>query len=103
MLSKEKFIEYLERYRELADIEEKLNSTVKLLCPDFNSFYLDKHSSLILDMLKDLMNDTEDWIGYYIWESDWGKTFSCVWNEEGEEIPLETLQDLYNIIVEKGE
>ena len=40
MLSKEKFIEYIEKYRELADIEEKLNCAVKLLCPDFNSFYL---------------------------------------------------------------
>ena len=49
------------------------------------------------------MLDEEDWIGYYIWESDWGKTFPCVWDEEGKEIPLETLQDLYNIIVEKGE
>ena len=41
MLSKKKFIEYLERYKELADIEEKLNSAVKLLCPDFNNFYLE--------------------------------------------------------------
>ena len=30
MLSKEKFIEYLQRYRELANIEEKLNDLINM-------------------------------------------------------------------------
>ena len=73
MISKEKFIEYIERYKELVDIEEKVDTALKLLNPDFNSLALDKHSSLILDMLKDLMNDTYGCIEYYIYELDWGK------------------------------
>lgn len=73
MISKEKFIEYIERYKELVDIEEKVDNSLKLLNPDFNSLSLEKHSSLILDMLKDLMDDTYDYIEYYIYELDWGK------------------------------
>ena len=100
MLSKEKFIEYLERYKELADIEENLNSTVKSLCPDFNNFYLDKHSSLILDMLKDLMNDTEDWIGYYIYELDWGKNgINCITLSDNTIYSLTNYDELYEYIV----
>ena len=99
MLSKEKFIEYLERYKELADIEEKLNSAVKLLCPDFNSFYLDKHSSLILDMLKDLINDTEDWIGYYIYEISWGKHGkNCITHSDNTTYSLTNYDELYEYL-----
>jgi len=70
MLSKEKFVEYMNRYKELVEIEEKIDSTMKLLCEDFNNFSLDKHDVLILDMLKDLMNDKYDCIGYYIYDLD---------------------------------
>ena len=100
MLSKEKFIEYIEKYRELADIEEKLNCVVKLLCPDFNSFYLDKHSSLILDMLKDLMHDTYDYIDYYIYELDWGKSgTNCISEPDNNKTySLTTYDQLYEYI-----
>lgn len=73
MISKEKFIEYLERYKELVDIEEKVDETLKLLNPDFNSLALDKHGTLILDMLKDLVDDKFDFIEYFVYELDWGK------------------------------
>ena len=38
---------------------------LKLLNPDFNSLALDKHGSLILQMLKDLAHDKYDYIDYY--------------------------------------
>lgn len=38
MSSKEKFIEYMNKYKELVEIEEKIDSTMKLLCEDFNNF-----------------------------------------------------------------
>lgn len=102
MLEFEDFKKYMLEIKDQIDKERKLDEALREMSPDFGGFSTNS-ITLEIELLKRLMLDEEDWIGYYIWESDWGKTFSCVWNEEGEEIPLETLQDLYNIIVEKGE
>lgn len=100
MISKEKFIGYMESYRELTDIEEILNSAVKLFCPDFNNFYLDKHSSLILNMLKDLVDDTYDYIDYYIYELNWGKNgTNCITETDtGKKYSLTNYDELYEYI-----
>lgn len=102
MLEFEDFKKYMLEIKDQIDKERKLDEALREMSPDFGGFSTNS-ITLEVELLKRLMLDEEDWIGYYIWESDWGKTFSCVWDEEGEEIPLETLQDLYNIIVEKGE
>lgn len=73
----------MEQYKELVDIEEKIDSTFKLLCEDFNNFSLDKHSTLILEMLRDLMDDKYECIEYYIYELDWGKNGKdCITDQE---------------------
>lgn len=101
MLEFEDFKKYMLEIKDQIDKERKLDEALREMSPDFGGFSTNS-ITLEVELLKRLMLDEEDWIGYYIWESDWGKIFSCVWYE-GEEIPLETLQDLYNIIVEKGE
>lgn len=100
MISKEKFIEYLERYKELVDIEEKVDNVLKLLNPDFNSLALDKHGSLILDMLKDLVHDKYDYIDYYIYELDWGKNgINCIAEVDGgKTYSLTNYDELYECI-----
>ena len=102
MLEFEDFEKYMLEIKDQIDKERKLDEALREMSPNFGGFSTNS-ITLEIELLKRLMLDEEDWIGYYIWESDWGKTFSCVWDEEGKEIPLETLQDLYNIIVEKGE
>lgn len=102
MLEFEDFEKYMLAIKEQIKKEHKLDEALREMSPDFGGFSTET-ISIIVELLRRLMLDEEDWIGYYIWESDWGKTFPCVWDEEGKEIPLETLQDLYNIIVEKGE
>ena len=99
MISKEKFIEYLERYKELVDIEEKVDETLKLLNPDFNSLALDKHGTLILDMLKDLADDKFDLIDYFVYELDWGKNGkNCITEKDGKRYSLTNYNELYECI-----
>ena len=99
MISKEKFIEYLERYKELIDIEEKVDETLKLLNPDFNSLALDKHGTLILDMLKDLAEDKFDLIEYFVYELDWGKNGkNCITEKNGKTCSLTNYHELYEFI-----
>lgn len=99
MISKEKFIEYLERYKELVDIEEKVDMALKLLNPDFNSLALDKHGTLILDMLKDLVDDKFDLIEYFVYELDWGKNGKkCITEKDGMTYSLTNYDELYEFI-----
>jgi hypothetical protein len=59
-----------------------------------------KLSVAFLQTLKDLMQDEHDWIGYYIYELDWGTKTDLTVRIQGEEIPLKTFDDLYNLITQ---
>ena len=48
------------------------------------------------------MGDKEcQWISYFCWEKDFGRNESLkVTNKKGEEIPLKTSEDLWNMLVD---
>ena len=102
MLEFEDFEKYMLEIKDQINKERKLDEALHEMSPDFGGFSTES-INLEVELLKRLMLDDEDWIGYYIWEADWGETFDRVWDKDNNEIPLKTLEDLYNIIVEKGE
>ena len=63
---------------------------------------------ILLDIIIEAMDDKEtDWIEYYIYELDWGERNTGedplkVYEKDGEtEIPLSTLEDLYNVLIKE--
>lgn len=56
-----------------------------------------------LRLLKMIFNDTTDWIGYYIYELDFGEAYydGAVTNPDGSTIKLETYEDLYELLTNK--
>ena len=56
-----------------------------------------------IDLLSELTGDTCGWINYWMWEIDFGKENDKykVYCKEGNEIPLSTAEDLYNLIANK--
>lgn len=101
MLEFEDFKKYMLEIKDQIDKERKLDEALHEMSPDFGGFSTNS-ITLEVELLKRLMLDEEDWIGYYIWEADWGETFPNVYDSHGEAIPL-TLENLYKLIVEKGE
>lgn len=76
------------------------------LAYNFEYLFSDPESRDILtNIIAEAMNDTEnEWINYYIYELDWGEKNNelKVYEADGvTEIPLRTLEDLYNILVNK--
>ena len=61
----------------------------------------------LLDIIIQSMDDTEnDWIAYYVYELNWGKENDRlkVYKKDGvTEIPLTTIEDLWNILVTEKE
>jgi actin-related protein len=59
------------------------------------------YENLILNLLKDAMNDTADWIVYWLYELDCGKKANkkSVQGKDGESIPIKTISNLYDLII----
>ena len=102
MLEYEKFEKYMNEIKDYLKKEDALDNALRELSPDFGG-YCSPLTDLTVQILKDAVGDESDWIGYYIWESEWGTKFPYVWDKDGNEIPLETLKDLYDIIKSESE
>ena len=72
MLNKEKFLEYMNEFKELRDTTDELNLVLNKLCDDKLYRGLDRHDTLIINLIEELMNDKERLISNYIYEKEWG-------------------------------
>jgi len=87
---------------ELKSAENEVSAALKKLSPDWGSFNLDRHEIIIVNLIKELMNDTGEhsWIDYWIYELDAGKKYNngsvTIRNEN---VPLKTIDDLYTCIL----
>lgn len=101
MLDYNNFEKYMMKIKEQEKKELNLDSALKELSPDFGGFFSETIPTIV-DLLSIIMNDEEGWISYYIWESNWGEEFPEVWDKDGNTIPLKTIEDLYNIIIDSN-
>lgn len=99
-MEKTDFIELMNRYIELGEDVEKVDTALKTLSPDWGRFSIHRADQLILDLLKITMNDRYEYISYWLFELDKGKlwTKNSVRDENGNTVKLKTLSDLYDVI-----
>lgn len=101
------FEKHILKLKELTEERDKINNVLKKskLSDDFNEglFGTTWFEVLATDILKDTFNDESDWIGYFIYDLSFGKTYKkgCVMSKEDKAIPLKTIKDLYNLITKK--
>ena len=53
MLSKEKFLEYMNEFKELRDTTDELNLVLNKLCDDKLYRGLDRHDTLIINLIEE--------------------------------------------------
>lgn len=70
---------------------------------DFSTFDIPATVTDTVSMLSLLLDDTENWISYWVWELDCGKGYTegAVTTEDGANIPLKTIKDLWNLLNEE--
>lgn len=51
----------------------------------------------LVDVLSELLNDHAEWIAWWIYETDFGSKNNIV-REDGIEIPIDTVKDLWELI-----
>ena len=101
MLTFKEFNDYIKKIREQLEYSDNLDDALRKMSPDFGGFF-NTAIDIAIDLLKRVMNDKDEWIEYYIYEANWGKTFKEVYESDGTPIPLETIEDLYNIIIDSN-
>ena len=101
MISKEFFVKVINELKELRDIYDDINNAGrKLTSFSINNY---EHEDLVFKILQEVFKDKEnDWTGYYLYELDFGKKWceGKITDKEGNDIPLKTAEDLYNILID---
>ena len=102
MITKAQFVSYITKLEELSNVEDCINEALKKLDTDFNFITFAQYTNLAIGILQDVFQDKKnDWIGYYIWEKNFGKDLKVgdVTAKNGKPIPLKTAEDLYSILI----
>lgn len=103
LVTYEEFNRYIESIKMVLDVENKLigiSSDVRAKSKSEFTLYYPSLISEVIELLGKAVDDKDDWISYFIFELDFGKQNDVlqVKDCDGNEIPLKTTKDLWNII-----
>lgn len=99
MITKDNFIKYIDKIKELREIEDNLNSIGEKLFNFHISFA--EYEQLIVDVLEDAFDDQRfNFISYFIYELNFGSEWcqGCI-EINGEDVFLSNASDLYDLLV----
>lgn len=106
IISKDKFIEIINRLRNYNNLQDKINDLFKENIDNKEMDFINAgsicigHESVVVYLLEKIF-DT-DMISYFIYELDYGKKYKagCVLDENMNEIDLSTPEKLYDYLVQ---
>jgi hypothetical protein len=103
MLTKEAFKKLILELVAIREDEDGLNKAFKKFEPDFNYISFGRYEQLCVNCLKLAMEDTFDYISYFLYERDAKFTKKkIISDKDGKKIPFDNYDDLYNIIVDSN-
>ena len=102
MISKEGFVAVMISVKTLISDMESADNALRKLDSDFGGFPIGRIEEEIFKVLKSTLNDTNDYIGDFVYESDW-KGCTVLNILTGNKVPLLSLEDLYDALIKEGE
>lgn len=70
MISKEEFVETMKRLEALDVKMNGVDDALHLLSPDFGGFYIPDVIDIVVNLLRKVFDDKDDWLGYFVYERD---------------------------------
>lgn len=106
MLSKQEFIEIIDKLKEVNDFVNEVNSKARklndaIISDFFNASSLSiSHEILVVRLLENMFND-KDIISWWIYELDYGRKYEkgCIQNENGLDIDVSSAEKLYDYLI----
>jgi hypothetical protein len=100
-MTKDLFVSSVTALRMQIDRDRKCSEAFGVILPNDHVSVYDNSCLIdaIIALLKEAVNDTDDWIDYFVWELDFGRDYKdgCV-TADGKNIPLKTVDDLWDIL-----
>lgn len=99
MITKELFIKTINELERLSKLEEQAMELgiclIEITCA---------YEEMMLAMLKEIFDDRSDWIGYFIYELEYGAKYhdGCIIDKEKGIIKLATPSDLFDLVWENN-
>lgn len=100
MFDKDTFIKYMNEIIKQYDTIDELYDDFTRLFGNFDGVVSEAMTvSLPIKILAEAMEDTDEWIDYFVYECDCGRSGRTrVNNDSGEFVPFETVEDLWNVL-----
>lgn len=106
MITKERFVEIINRLENYNKLQEQINSLFDECIDNKENDFCNAgsicigHESVVVELLENMFNS--DMISYWIYELDYGKKYKvgCVLDENMNEIDLSTPEKLYDYLVQ---
>lgn len=100
MISKETFVNTMNKLRDLDRKMDAVDKAFKALDSDFCNFYVTGIFDATFNLLKEAMNDNDNWIEYFVYERDWLRNFKIGDVEvNSEPVNIYSWGDVYDFIV----
>lgn len=102
-MNKELFVKTLTQIQNDGEMANKLSDIFRESKNDFIDgfgFVNEPLTALTVELLEEMCGDTEGWISYWAFALDCGRDWRSdfILDENDNEIPLETIEDLWNIL-----
>ena len=109
IISKEKFIEIINRLKKYSELQDKINDLFKENIDNKEMDFMNAgsicigHESVVVELLENMFND-KDTISWWLYECNYGRDFSLGDLEvDGIEIDLSTAEKLYDYLIKEME
>ena len=103
MISKERFVKTLDFIKKMHSVEDDINDIFRRNNMEFSSVSYCEYENELFELLSDCMNDTGNWICWWIYDMNCGRDVEngvlVAEEEDGREIDLTTPEKLYDYLV----
>ena len=108
MISKQEFVNIINKLREVNDFVDETNNNARklndaLISDFFNASSLSiSHEIIVVDLLQHIFNDKYT-LGWWLFELDYGRKYTkgCFTEADGTEIDVSTAEKLYEYLINK--
>lgn len=107
MISKEEFIEIIDKLRKVNDFVDETNAKAKelddaIISDFYNTMSLSiSHENIVVRLLENMFND-KDTLSWWLYEQNYGRSFKLGYLEDnGEKVDLRTPEKLYDYLIKE--